>query len=460
MKMSWKKIGLILILTLLGGFLVTDQIGSSADVKEDISSYFDSGCTVIYGFDEYNALGGNNEDYPDPETRIWFLPPESGKFGRALVGYEGFIWQGGVNDQGLFFDAMSIENAYQVEQGNKTPYPGTLPAKALEVCADVDCVLDLFERYHAYDTWVFQFMFGDASGNSVIIEPHKIIRGGNFQVGTNFLQSETNENDCRYCERYWIARSMFERAESISVELMRDILSATQLGVDSPTQYSTIYDLKENLIYLYLFHDFENVRVFDLDQELEKGKHVYRMGDLFLDNLEYWAFSSKERSRQEEIRSAYIIIEQDPTLYSVYLGDYKGPEELDMAFEYYSVDYIDGELLLKLKPDKAWMKLIPTSQTEFFHLSYFDYFEITFSPDSNGEVNGFVFSNAEGDFEFERIADQASLEEQDTQPVSFWSSLWNRIWQFSGTNTFKFLAIILGLITLQMILQYLRSLLA
>ena len=45
----------------------------------------------------------------------------------------------------------------------------------------------------------------------------------------------------------------------------------------------------------------------------------------------------------------------------------EGPEDLDMAFDYYSVDYVDGDLVLKLIPDKAWMKLEPISETEFFH---------------------------------------------------------------------------------------------
>lgn len=461
MSIPWKKTGLILILSLLlGGFLIpaVPEAETGPELQDDVSSYYDAGCTVIYGVDEYNVLGGNNEDFTDPNTRIWFFPPEDGKFGLALVGYEGFIWQGGMNDQGLFFDAMSVEEPSPVEQGDKPKYQGSLPAKALETCADVECVLDLFDEYHAYDTWVFQFLFGDASGNSVLIEPYQTNQGGRFLVGTNFLQSTTNENDCRYCVRYWTARSMFENASSITVELMRDILVATQLGDDYPTQYSTIYDLKENLIYLYHFHNFEQAKVFDLDQELAQGYHVYEMVNLFPDNLDFMIFARTERERQAEIRDSYSFIEQDSFFYNNYLGAYSGPEDLDMAFDYYSVDFVEGDLVLKLLPDKAWLKLEPTSQTDFFHLSYFDQFEITFLPDENGEVNSFMLSNSEGDYEFERISvETAAAEEVET--VTFWSSLWAKIWRFSGTSTFKFLAIILGLILLQVILQYLRSLL-
>ncbi len=462
MKISWKKTALILILILLlSGFLIPGEsaLVTGVEAQKAFSSYYDAGCTVIYGVDESNVLGGNNEDFPDPETRIWFFPSEDGKFGRALVGYDDFIWQGGMNDQGLFFDAMSIEEPLKVEQGNKPKYQGSLPAKALESCADVDCVLDLFDEYHAYDTWVFQFLFGDASGNSVIIEPYQINHGGRFLVGTNFLQSTTDENECRYCVRYWTARSMFENSDSISIELIRDILNATHLEDDYPTQYSTIYDLKENLIYLYFFHNFDEVKIFDLDEELAKGYHMYIMENLFQDTLNYHVFAMTERGREDEIRADYYPVELDPFIFDAYLGSYQGPDDLDMAFDYYSIDYVNGDLVLKLIPDKAWMKLEPTSETEFFHLSYFDYFEITFIPEENGEVNRFVFSNFEEDYEFERISVEVPSEEEEVDKATFWSVLWYRIWRFSGTNTFKFLAIILGLILLQMVLQYLRSLL-
>ena len=158
MKLSWQKISIILIVNiLLAAALV--PVFFRTEPGQDQKAYFDSGCTVIYGTDDFNSIGGNNEDYTNPHTRIWFIPAEDGKFGRALVGYAGFVWQGGMNDQGLFFDAMAIEDHYDVERGNKELYDGSLPSRALEVCADVDCVLDLFDRYHAYDTWAFQFLF-------------------------------------------------------------------------------------------------------------------------------------------------------------------------------------------------------------------------------------------------------------------------------------------------------------
>jgi len=430
----------------------------SVKVSSTDEQFFDAGCTVIYGADDDLAFGGNNEDYPDPDTRIWFIPPENGQFGRALVGYEGFIWQGGMNDQGLFFDAMAVENQVQVEPGRKLKYEGSLPAKALAECARVDCVLDLFQEYHAYDTWVFQFMFGDAYGNSVIIEPGEKLFGGSFQVATNFYQSMTDLNRCRYCYRYWTARNMFESADELSVELMRDILNETHLEDDSPTQYSTVYDLKEKDIYLYHFHNYEQVKIFDLEEELAKGYHVYEMENLFPDNLDFMVFAHFEREPLFEAREAYATIDLDPALFEPFKGSYQGPEDLDMAFPYYSVDEKYGDLVLMMMPDKAWLKLEPVTGLDFFHVSYFDQIEISFVKEESGEVNEFIFKEDGDEYLFTRI-DVETTDDGGKGSESAMPEFLQKIWKFTDTYTFRFLMIILGLILLQLLLQYLRSLL-
>ena len=459
MKSSWIKSGIFVgVCLLLAGPLYT--LLSSTEKELSTGSFYDAGCTVIYGTDEYNSFGGNNEDYTNPHTRIWFIPAESGKYGRALIGYEGFIWQGGMNDQGLFFDAMALEDFYPVEQGNKERYEGSLPSKALEICADVDCVQDLFDSYHAYDDWAFQFLFGDALGNSVLIEPYTQTRGGDFLVGTNFLQSITNENECRFCERYWKARSRFENADELTIELMRDILDATHLDGDYPTQYSTIYDLKEKEIYLYLFHNFDEVRVFDLEEELAEGYHQLELEKLFQDDLDYYLYTRTENFRQAEIRDEYQLVEIDPGTFTNFLGRFQPPDDMDAAFPYYSVAYEGEDLLLKLLPDKAWLRLEPISETSFFHVSYFYNFEVTFLVGDDGNVDQFIYEDLEGEYTFNRIDSSNPEDEMEEMPETFWMTSWERISRFTATNSFRFLAIFIGLILLQGVLQYLRSLFA
>jgi hypothetical protein len=44
---------------------------------------------------------------------------------------------------------------------------------------------------------------------------------------------------------------------------------------------STVYDLKQKVIYLYHFHDFENVVEIHVAEELAKGERVVEMPSLF-----------------------------------------------------------------------------------------------------------------------------------------------------------------------------------
>ena len=65
------------------------------------------GCTIFHAYDGEIALGGNNEDWEDPNTIMWLEPPAEGAYGRAYFGFLNRWPQGGVNDQGLFFDGAA-----------------------------------------------------------------------------------------------------------------------------------------------------------------------------------------------------------------------------------------------------------------------------------------------------------------------------------------------------------------
>ena len=66
------------------------------------------GCTIFYAADDNVALGGNNEDFWNPFTYMWFVPGESGTYGRVYFGFEDGYPQGGVNEAGLFFDGAAL----------------------------------------------------------------------------------------------------------------------------------------------------------------------------------------------------------------------------------------------------------------------------------------------------------------------------------------------------------------
>ncbi len=418
------KITLFCFLSVIGLFIFTrfnalnlQSYGllQPAEKAQPASDYLfpDMGCSVIFASDGEVALGGNNEDYSNPFTMAWFLPPEDGKYGRVYFGYEGFIWGGGMNDQGLFFDAMAVDHPMSVAQGEKLSYIGSLPEKAMTECGTVDCVVEIFSQYHTFDTWYHQFLFGDANGNSVIIEPNQfLLKEKDYQVATNFYQSMTDIPTCSACDRYHTASGMFEDAEEYSVELMRDILDAVHFDQGSPTLYSNVYDLKERVIYLYQFHDFENVLVFQLDEELAKGYHTYALSDLFPENEDYFQWAKSELDRIGALQAAYQPVPVDLDRYDAFVGDYDIPPEMGLPYPFYSIAVENDALYLKIKTDKAWLELTPLSETSFYHVSSFSQLEITFLPDEDGQVDQFLYEENGRTYTFSRIKDE------DAQPTA------------------------------------------
>jgi tetratricopeptide (TPR) repeat protein len=100
--------------------------------------------------------------------------------------------------------------------------------------------------------------------------------------------------------RYRIATEILETSDTISVGLFRRILNAVHYeeysGSMTATLYSYICDLKKGDIYIYYFHNFEDVVKINLEEELEKGERVQSIASLF----PYESFAA-ERYKTERI---------------------------------------------------------------------------------------------------------------------------------------------------------------
>ena len=87
---------------------------------------------------------------------------------------------------------------------------------------------------------------------------------------------ETIKNIC-----YITAEKYLRDKKEYSVDLVRSALSITSFEYNSLTQYSYICNLKSGRVYLYHFHNFEDVVTLDLKNELLKGKHEVDLPSLF-----------------------------------------------------------------------------------------------------------------------------------------------------------------------------------
>ena len=242
------------------------------------------GCTIVMVAKGKIVLAGNNEDWRNPKTKIWFTPASNGEYGRVCVGFDNLFAQGGMNDQGLFIDANALSPTGWEPTEGKPTFEGSLDT-ILAKCATVEEAIAFLDEYNFPGLAQARFPIADRTGASVVIEYGKgkvqyVRKTGIYQIATNFVI--TNVKEGLYpCTRYRVADKMLKNTEDVSLELVRAVLSATHQEGQYPTVYSNICDLKNGILYLYNFHNFEEVVQFNLEEELKKGKKFYDIPSLF-----------------------------------------------------------------------------------------------------------------------------------------------------------------------------------
>ncbi|RLF55919.1 MAG: hypothetical protein DRN27_10115 [Thermoplasmata archaeon] len=242
-------------------------------------------CTVFHVSNDSCAFGGNNEDYSDPDTHIYFYPPTANKYGKVIVGYSGvYKIQGGMNEKGLFWDGLGMPYL-EVKNSTDKPYfyNGNIMDYILDTCDTCDDVLNILDQYNLKIFEYAQIFIGDKYGDSFIIEGDIIHRKSEYyQVATNFYLSQYPDPPYPGW-RYNIALEMFENnpVENISVDFCASVLDAVHQEGAYPTQYSNVYDLKNGLIHLYYNHNYNSVKTFNLIDEFNLGYHSYSIPELF-----------------------------------------------------------------------------------------------------------------------------------------------------------------------------------
>lgn len=139
------------------------------------------------------VLVGNNEDWRDSNSSVYFKSPSEGRNGNVyFLNRQGHA-QGGMNDQGLFFDYAATKRLKVVQSADKPQVTdGKLMDRVMSECGTVHEALALFDTYDLGFMGRHQTLIFDKNGDSVIIEGDEIIKKkGSFQVVTNFYQSRT-----------------------------------------------------------------------------------------------------------------------------------------------------------------------------------------------------------------------------------------------------------------------------
>ncbi|UCF06569.1 MAG: tetratricopeptide repeat protein [bacterium] len=233
---------------------------------------------------------GFNEDGQDLRAKVWIFPATDKTYGRAFWGFARslYAYQGGMNDQGLCVDINTCDYTGWADDPKKPNWDTEIDIidYILSNIATVDEAIYLFNKYDI-DLSGTMWVFADADGKSVIFEwvndQLQILRKNQgYQICTNTIQSNIDIPKKYPCSRWRIADQMIRNQNTPSVNLMRRILSAMCMqSYYCATAYSTICDLVNKKIYLYYYHNFEEVVVFDLMEELAKGGSNYSLQELF-----------------------------------------------------------------------------------------------------------------------------------------------------------------------------------
>jgi len=326
-------------------------------------------CTACYVAAKGRVLVGNNEDFGNPATRVWFVPRGPGRYGRMCFGFEDLSPQGGVNEKGLWFDAFGLPSE-PVTTAKGEIYPGNLQDKLLADCATVAEVLEMLKRYSRAPMTRYQWMFGDRTGASAIIEGDAVIPiRGRYQVVTNFRQSVHPGGEGYECHRFRVANAMLASQPEVGVDEVRRVLAATHSEGQDPTVYSYIADLVTGVVRLYHFHNFENVVVLDVAKELEKGAHVYDVTEMFPKTVAAMTFDYLARKDLADKKAARLDPRVDATTFPKYAGRYRITAPEVMAGQTITVSAGMGQLYLQLN-DEGKYEVLPDSPRSFFLLGY------------------------------------------------------------------------------------------
>jgi hypothetical protein len=257
------------------------------------SSNIAKACTIFTVCHGDVVLFGNNEDYTNPKTHYWVIPAEEGKYGGVYFGFDDFIPQGGVNEKGLSYDINALPKA-PFNLHPDLPKPDDWIVRVImKKCGTVEEAIRMAKSYNWGDSLKWQIHLADAGGDAVVISAgpdgelafSRKPKGNGYLVSTNFnLANRKNAYDYP-CSRYDTAVRMLDdigSSRKLTVDYCRSILDAAHVeGASINTLYSNVIDLKNGVIHLYYWHQWDEVVTLDIAEQLAKGSQRGRISDLF-----------------------------------------------------------------------------------------------------------------------------------------------------------------------------------
>lgn len=250
------------------------------------------------------TMVGNNEDYWNPNTRIWFEQGKNGEYGAAYVGFDNFYPQGGMNRAGLVFDGFSEDYKAISDTLGKKNLKIDFLKDILKKCATVDDVKKYLIQYNLSGLETSMFLFIDRTGKYLVAEGDSLTIGNKpSYVLSNFYPSQVKDENEIDIPFYQKGRRLLENHRDTSINFCSSAMDTMHQEKvwGGGTMYTTIYDLIEGTIYLYFFHDYTHVVKFNLDHELKMGDYSLVIPELFPENKKGHEFVNNYNEISNEI---------------------------------------------------------------------------------------------------------------------------------------------------------------
>ena len=247
------------------------------------------------------TIVGNNVDFFNPVTKIWFRTGKEGQFGVANFGFGNGFPQGAMNEAGLIFDGFAMDYLAVNDTVGKLMIPNSeyIPhiMHNFSSVREVKNYISTINLSHLVNS---MYLFVDKTGEYLIVEGDSLILGNDATfVLSNFYPSQTPNADAVQIPFFQNGRNFLKNNQaSTDVSFCSKMMSNLHQDI---TQYTSIYDLSAGTIKLHHFHDYENEVEFNLSVELEKGDHDFFIPELFSNDSEGYKYFVEYTTNAEAI---------------------------------------------------------------------------------------------------------------------------------------------------------------
>jgi hypothetical protein len=264
------------------------------------------------------TIFGSNHDAWFTTPHIWFETATIGKYGTAFTGARfdgenGYAPQSGMNEMGLVFERLVAYHPKQASFANRKPISN--PTKYLkDILHNCKTVEEVEEYIGKYDHSYFiedVFIYVDKSGKYLIVEPYKLTIGNDpTYVIANFCPSITPEQNANKLDRYRNGVAFIKNGIDTTLKYCTDLLDTMHVcrkKIGDGTLISSIWDLNNETVNLYFYHDFKTTVQFNLSEELKKGDHIIAVETLFPHNPEFEKLRNYKTPKDSILMGVFII---------------------------------------------------------------------------------------------------------------------------------------------------------